>query len=299
MLGFTQSETYGDTMDLFADILSTFSAFLTPSDFESLAVLLTSSQTQQVVLRLKNGDYDHATLKFAELLTAYGDVTVQDLAKGTNDPFKGQILYHLFDLLSCAGYPIVEDEVCTQALEFWMTYTEFVTDSLFDLASDAKPPWMTSAMNNIASVVDICCLRIRMPPREVFVAWESDEKAKWKSFRADVRDLIQSSYILLGTQMLNKFVRDALDALRSLSWVSLEARLTCINALSETAANEESAASALSALFSSSLFREISWGADVMPRKLKYTACEVITGYTVFIEAHAEYLPAILTFLFG
>lgn len=74
-------ETYDAAVELFTDVLATFSAFFTAKDFEAFSVLLTSSQTQEVVSRLKAGDFEDEKLQFAGFLTAYGDVTVQDLAR--------------------------------------------------------------------------------------------------------------------------------------------------------------------------------------------------------------------------
>lgn len=207
-----------------------------------------------------------------------------------------QILYHLYDMLQCAGYPIVEDQFCSRAVEFWMTYTECLTNSLF--TDQERPAFMDRALKLLPLVLSACWSKIQMPPHEISAAWDSDDIAKWNSFRSDVEDLLQSSYILLGPEFLGNLVRMALQSLEDRSWVPLEATLFFLIALSDTVSSEEYVDKALSALFESSLFVDMSSKTEDVPRKARQTVCDLITRYTAWIEQHGEYLPAMLNFLF-
>jgi len=294
-----QDETFEVAVDLFIDILGNFSAFLTADDFESLSTLLTTTRIEEVISRLNGGDFDNETLSIARLLTAYGDATVQDLAMGPEDPKRNQILLHLISLLRCAGYPIIDDEICSQAVEFWMTYTEFLTDSLFEMDRESPvPAYMYTAQQLVTKVLEACFLKIQMPPHEITVAWDSDDKVKWRGFRADVEDLIQGSYTLLGVEIFGKFVQTALGALERRAWIQLEAMLFCLNALSDLIAEKELIDQMLSTLFASSLFVDLSSTTEQIPKKARQTACEMIGRYTAWIERHGEYLPVMLNFLF-
>lgn len=290
-------DLYDVTIELFTDVLTNFSAFLTAGDLESLSTLLVSTRARQIVSGLKEGVYDAEAMLFARFLLAYGDATVQDLAKKTDDPVGRQIVYQLLELLRCEGYAGVEDEICAQALEFWMTYTEFLIDSLF-AAGEEKPAWMDSARQRVVEVIEASWVKIRIPPHELASSWDSDARAGFKAFRADVQDLLQSSYTLLGVDVFERLARLALQSLENRAWFHLEATLFCLNALSDSISDEDSVDVMLSGLFGSSLFADMSSTVEPIPAKTRQTAVNMITKYTAFFERHVEHLPAMLNFLF-
>ena len=290
-------DLYDVTVEFFTDVLTNFSAFLTADDLASLSILLASTRARQIVSGLQEGSYDTESMSFARLLLAYGDATVQDLAKKSGDSLLSQILHQLLDLLRCEGYAGVEDEICAQALEFWMTYTEFLIDSLF-AAGEEQPPWMDSARQRIVDVIEASWVKIRIPPHELAASWDSDARAGFKAFRADVQDLLQSSYTLLGVDVFEKLAELVLQSLGNRAWLHLEATLFCLNALSDSISDEDSVDAMLSRLFGSSLFADMSSTVEPIPAKTRQTAVNMITKYTAFFGRHVEYLPAMLNFLF-
>lgn len=294
---FHHDDLYEVTVELFTDVLTDFPAFLTAADLESLSILLGSTRAQQIVSGIKEGDYDTQAMAFARFLLAYGDATVQDLAMKSEDPLLSPIIHQLLELLRCEGYAEAEYEICAQALEFWMTYTEFLIDSLF-AAAEKKPAWMDSALQRLVEVIEASWVKIRMPPDEVAASWDSDDYSEFKDFRADVEDLLQSSYTLLGVDIFEKFAQLALQSLETHAWLPLEATLFCLNALSDSISDEDSVDAMLSKLFGSSLFADMSSTVEPIPEKTRQTAVNMITKYTTFFERHVEYLPAMLNFLF-
>ena len=290
-------DLYDVTVELFTDVLSNFSAFFTAGDLKSLSTLLASTRAHQIVSGLKGGDYDTEAMSFARLLLAYGDATVQDLAKNSEDPLLSQIVHQLLELLRCEGYAGVEDEICAQALQFWMTFTEFLIDALF-ASGEEKPAWMDSARQRVVEVVEASWVKIRIPPHELAASWDSDARAGFKAFRADVQDLLQSSYTLLGVDIFEKFAQLAVQSLENRAWLHLEATLFCLNALSDSISNEDPVDAMLSRLFGSSLFADMSSTVEPVPAKTRQTAVNMITRYTAFFERHVECLPPMLNFLF-
>ena len=290
-------DLYDVTVEFFTDVLANFSAFLTANDLESLSALLASTRAQQIVSQLKGGSYDTETISFARLLLAYGDATVQDLAEKSEDPLLGHIVHQLLELLRCEGYPGLEDGICAQALEFWMTYTEFLVDSLF-AAGEETPVWMDSARQRVVDVIEASWVKVRIPFYESPASWDSDARAGFKAFRADVQDLLQSSYTLLGIDVFEKLAQLVLQSLQNRAWLHLEATLFCLNALPGSISDEASVDPILSRLFSSSLFAEISSTVEPVAVKARQTAVNMITKYTAFFGRHVEYLPAMLSFLF-
>jgi len=104
-------EMYEAVMELFTDILNHFPAFLTANDFRTLSIYLTTEDAQNIVAKLKTGDFDDDDMSFARLMLAYGDAAVEDLATKPDNPQLGQLLFQFLELLRCDGYGGVENEV--------------------------------------------------------------------------------------------------------------------------------------------------------------------------------------------
>ena len=285
------------TAECFADILSHFPSYFTQDDLASLAVILSGPSTRDRVAALKAHDFVPDDMAMARLLFAYGDATVQDLAKNIGESTSKQILQFLLDLMRGEGVVVAEDEICSQALEFWMTYTEFLIDSLF-AAGEEKPVWMDPARQYVMNALEAAWLKIRMPSAEVTATWDTEIRGGFKAFRADVEDLLQSSYTLLGIGIFQQFANSAFESLRNLAWGELEATLFCLNALSDSISDEESADEVLVTLFDSSLFTDMT-SATAIPLKTRQTAVSLLEHYTSFFERHTELLPAALNFLFN
>ena len=295
--GLQHEQTYEAVSELFTDILIHFPAFLTKSGFQALSTFLSSTDARIVISRLKRGVFDTDTMAFAKLMLAYGDAAVQNLAICSDDTQLNQILSHLLELLNCNGFDGVEDEVCSQALEFWTTYTEFVIDSLFDHGEE-RPLWIGIARKRIEAAVESCWVKIRMPPHEIAVAWDLEARTSFKNFRKDVHDLLQSSYRLLGEDLFRKLAQLALQSLNEQSWFSLEASLFCLNALADSVADDDLVDGILSDIFGSVLFAEMANTAERVPGKTVQTAISMISSYTAFFQRRTEHLPGMLTFLF-
>ncbi|MCJ1469086.1 hypothetical protein MMC07_007719 [Pseudocyphellaria aurata] len=284
------------TAEFFTDVLANFAAFFTNGDFESLATILSGGSAQGYVAMLRAGDFDSTAMAFARLLFAYGDAFVQDLAKKVQDPNYSRIMRHMVELLGCQGYAGAEDEVCSQSLEFWTTFTEFLTDSLY-AAGDEITFWMNDARQYVPEVIEACWKKILMPPPNTVTAWNSEERASFSAFRSDVEDFLQSSFTFLGIDILEQFANLALASLSNRAWLQLEATLFCLNALSDSLPDDDSSDGALCRLFGSSLFVDMV-GPYPIPPKTRQTAVNSITNYTAFFERRTEFLPPMLNFLF-
>lgn len=292
----TIPDMFDVTAEFFTDVLTNFPAFFTTRDFESLATILSGSSAQAYIATLRAGDFDAEAMAFARLLFAFGDAFVQDLAKKVEDPNSGQIMRQMVELLGCQGFAGTEDEVCSQCLEFWTTFTEFLIDSLY-AARDQIPFWMDKARQYVPEVIEACWRKISMPDFDIASTWNSEARASFSAFRSDVEDLLQSSFTLLGIDIFEQFANLALESLSNRAWLQLEATLFCLNALSDSLPDEDSSDGALSRLFGSSLFVDMV-GPYSIPSKTRQTAVSSITNYTAFFERHTEFLPPMLNFLF-
>lgn len=292
----TIPDMFDVTAEFFTDVLTNFPAFFSISDFESLAITLSGGSAQAYIATLRAGDFDAEAMAFARLLFAYGDAFVQDLAGKVEDPNSSQIMRQMVELLSCEGSAGAEDEVCSQCLEFWTTFTEFLIDSLY-AAGDEIPFWMKNARQYVPEVIEACWKKILMPACDITTAWSAEDRASFSAFRSDVEDLLQSSFTLLGFNIFEQFANLALESLSNHAWLQLEATLFCLNALSDSLPDEESSDGALARLFGSSLFVDMV-GPHSIPSKTRQTAVSSITNYTAFFERHTEFLPPMLNFLF-
>ncbi|KAL9579114.1 MAG: hypothetical protein Q9203_006837 [Teloschistes exilis] len=283
--------------DCHTEIMGTFSAYFTSEDLDAFASFLISERGQKLLSTLVQGDFEPDAVAFARLLLAYADIKLQDLAKQPNSPITQTVMRELIQLLACEGWAGADDDICTPALEFWQSYLEFLIDTHF-ADEDQPEPWMGNAQQYVVQVLEKCWAKIRMPSEDVFANWSMDAKSDFKAFRADVEDLLQSSYTLLGTAIFDRLANLALEALNDQAWLHLEATLFCLNALSEAISDEDVVDGTLSTLFGSSLFTHMMDSNLSIPAKTQQTAVGTIIRFMAFFERHVRFLPSMLTFLF-
>ncbi|KAL9601742.1 MAG: hypothetical protein Q9219_002353 [cf. Caloplaca sp. 3 TL-2023] len=286
------------TADCLGDILTPFSAFFTPKDLDTLVGFLISEQAQNQLAILLGGDFETEPMAIARLLLAYGDAALQDLTKNPDSPSVQIVMVELLRLLTCEGFAGADDDICTPALEFWQSYIEYLIDSLFG-AEDQPGPWIEKAKQNVVQAIEHCWVKIRIPPDEILNQWSTDAKGDFKAFRADVEDLLQSSYTLLGANIFDRLASLANEALQNHAWLHLEATLFCLNALSECISDEDVVDATLSKLFGSELFPNMMNPSLFIPSKTQQTTVTTIVSFTAFFERNTSFLPPMLNFLFG
>ncbi|KDN66221.1 hypothetical protein CSUB01_08047 [Colletotrichum sublineola] len=136
-----ENELYEPAVELLSDILSNYSGFLTEDHYESLFSLFETQWSRERYQRLVEGDFDFDSVQFGQLMIALGDSKVEALIHGVDDR-SSRFLAHLRGLLSAQGYPVSDDKIFVPALEFWSTYVETLTDSIYSDEEESKP-WAT------------------------------------------------------------------------------------------------------------------------------------------------------------
>ena len=285
------------TVEFFTDVLVNFPAFFDSGIYASLASMITSSKATDCLSALKAGESDEEAQDFSRLLFAYGDAAVQDLAQNVHDQQLQHVLVHLLDLLDAQGYDEADIQICSQAIEFWQTYTEFATDSLFT-DGEKREPWTDVAKEYIAKALQHSWAKIRSPNPDIVASWHSEVRADFRGLRQDFTDLVQASFTLLGLAAFEYFAQLALESLGGQAWYDLEAALFGLNALSDSVADDKASDEALSRIFRSSLFRDMMDPTVAVPLQAQVTAFSTITNYTSFFERQTEFLPSMLNFLF-
>ncbi|KAL8922875.1 MAG: hypothetical protein Q9172_003381 [Xanthocarpia lactea] len=283
--------------DCWTELMGTFPAFFTPESMVQLVEFLTSQNAQNLLSLIVKGEYEPDAVAYSRLLLAYGDVSLQDLAREQNSPPVQVLMRSLMQLLAFEGYAGAEDDICTPALEFWQAYTEYLIDECHT-KDDQVEPWMDSARRYVMQVVEQCWVKIRMPSEEVYAQWTSEAKGDFKVFRTDVVDLLQSAYTLLNTVIFDRFAHLTLESLRNQAWLHLEASLFCLNALAESISDDDTVDATLTTLFGSGLFAAMINDTLDIPSKTQQTALSLIISFTSFFERNIQFLPSMLSFLF-
>jgi hypothetical protein len=317
-----QSDMYEVTVELFSDILANYSRFLDEEDLQILFELFNSPWSSERYGRLVQGDFEFDSLQYGQLMLAFGDATVQDLAR-KEDVSSQQFLSALSGLLTAKGYAVAEDRIFVPALEFWSTFVEVLIDSLYsdegivpevsgrvegnsqftehgvlgETQQRAAESWFSAARSHVMQAIESCWRKIQFPPPEVFATWDSVDRVGFADARKDVADLLQSSYTLTGTLLFSLFANMTLKSLARGSWEELEASLFCIGALADCI-DEDACDSLLASIFSSSLFDVLANKNIQSPLRTRQTTLTLIGQYDGYFERHTESLPSALIFLF-
>lgn len=317
-----QEEMYEVTIELFSDVLANYSKFLSDEDFELLFALFNSQWSIERYNRLIQGDFEFESLQYGQFMIAFGDATVQDLAR-RDDFMSQQFLTALAGLLTAKGYSVADDRIFVPALEFWSTFVEVMIDSLYSeegvnaasvrISDDSEisigsdilerslesvaPSWFSTARSHIMRAIEYCWRKIQFPPPEIFDSWDSVDRIGFADARKDVADLLQSSYTLMGASLFSLFARMTVQSIETGTWEGLEASLFCLGALADCI-DEGRCDNILTTVFRSPLFGLLADAGTQIPVRTRQTALSFIGQYDGYFERHIEYLPNALVFLF-
>ena len=292
-------DAFDVSQEFLTDVLINCPMHLKPDDATALIRFLCGPTAEVYCSRLRNGDFDSEALEYGRLLLAFGDTHLQDLARNEGDVLNTCIMDQLLGLLMCPGYAVAEDEICSQAMEFWIAYVEHLVDDMCE-SRKSRPLWTARAVQYLIKAIEAVWNKVRMPPsHELSESWDQDTRSNFKVFRADAEELIRSSYALLGIGLFERLAQLAFDALANCAWYHFEATLFCLNALAEDVAENETGDEILLKLFNSDIFSKMIESATLLPVKTQKTTLDMIYMYTPFFQRHTEYLPQTLNFLFS
>ncbi len=287
---------YNAAADFLVDVLTNYSSFFTEPHYNLIALLLESEWGQERYEALVGGNYDTDFQQFGLMLIAYGDARVVTLMQSGEERHR-IMLAKLCGLLNGSGYPVAEDVMFVPALDFWSTFVETMTDSLY--SDEGTPPeWMQPALSVVLQAIGHCWKKIQYPPIEVFTSWDSDERVGFGDARKDVADLLQTVYSLSGRSLISQFVSLLLLAIPTKSWVEIEAAAFCLAALSDCIPDDNQCDDLLDKLFSPAFFNLLNLGEAHLPVRLRQTTLSLIERYSEYFERHSQFLPAALKLLF-
>ena len=246
---------------------------------------------------LLEGDFDFDSLQFGLFLLAYGDAKIQDLIESA-DPRRQRFLSGLGGLLNASGYPVGEDKIFVPALEFWSTFVETMTNTMYSSAEEETRGWVPRAVEHVMGVIPSCWRKVQYPPIETFAAWDSTERIGFGDARKDVADLLQAVYTISGPPLIDTFADLLLQHLPSRAWAELEAAAFCLGSLSDCISDEGKCDDTLGRVFSTPFFELLSQTHGTIPLRLRQTGLSLIEHYSDYFERHSEHLPSALNLLF-
>jgi hypothetical protein len=293
-------DLYEITIELFSDILSNYSKFLHKEDFKILHSLFNSPWAQERYERLVQGDFDFDSLQFGLFTIAFGDATVQDLARNiAMDAQCQQFLSALVGLLGAKGFAVNEDKIFVPALEFWNTFVETLIDFMYSAEDGKHPSWFAAAQTYVMEAIQKCWRKIQFPPAGEFSSWDSVDRTGFKDARRDVSDLLQQFELIAGIPLLSLFIDRVNASISTGNWAELEASLFCLAQFPDCIAKEDQRDHYLYQAFSPSLFALLSTPETEVPARTMQAFLTLIDGYADYFERHTQYLPNVLNIAFG
>ncbi|CAL3965652.1 unnamed protein product [Diplocarpon coronariae] len=294
-----EDDLYETTVELFSDTLTNYSKFLRKEDFAILKVLFISPWAQERYVRLVKGDFEFDSLQFGMFMIAFGDATVQDLARNCGtDPQSHQYLSALSALLGAEGYAVHEDKIYVPALEFWNTFVEIMVDDAYS-SEDDKPAWFPAAQEHVKRVIERCWLKSQFPPSEEYNSWDSVDRMGFKDARRDFSDLLQQFYLTTGTPLLQMFVDLIENSNTTKKWAELEASTYCLACFADCISDEPQRDDYLDKVFAPSLISLFADPGNNVPSRAIKGFLDLVIVYPDYFQRRPLSLPSILNIVFG
>lgn len=299
IISLVNNDLYEIAVDIFTDVLSNYSRFLSKEDFMLLYSLFNSQWSQTRYERLINGDFDFDSMQFGAFMIAFGDATVVDLAqKAGTDPQCQQFLTALCGLLAAEGYAVGEDKIFVPALEFWNTLVETMIDCTYTADGAQTPHWFAEAQRHIMQAIRHCWQKIQFPPPEEFNSWDSVDRTGFKDARRDVSDLLQQFYLISGIPIMNTFIALSQQSIKGGNWTELEASMYCLASFSDNITEEPDRDDYLRKVFEPSLFTLFTDSQAEVPIRALQAFLGLLDGYADYFLRESESLPRALNVAF-
>ena len=291
-------DLFDASQELVSDVMANYESFFRKEHYDLITELLLRPRTQSWMADLLTGNFVQESMAYARLLFFYGEARPEELAHGINSNDQ-QILYRLVSLTQCAGLAIVEDEIISQALDFWSNFIESSADLCSEAASADRPDWLERLEECTQRVIEALLFKVRMPPVHVFHQWDHDSKLAFQAMRRDFQHLIASTYTLPGFNLFESFVAYTSNAWQERNWEAVEAGLFSISGISIAVSDTDEGDGPLSALFASNLFTDMNNPEFLVPLKTQQTAVNLVAVYADFFQRQPTYLAPTLNFMFS
>ena len=140
--------------------------------------------------------------------------------------------------------------------------------------------------------------KCQIPQADILAQWDADTRKAFGEFRADVKDLFDTSYLALYLDFIKLSASYILEALNEQHWMKVEVGLFTLGTIADSLNGTVEEDLILAQIFSTSLFSEMSQNGDRVPARLHRTAVDAIGSLSSFFERNTQYLADALNFLF-
>lgn len=294
----TNDDVYDITVELFIDILSSYSRFLGPKDFESFHDLFSTPWAQKKYETLVQGNYEWESIQFGSLLIAFADAMLNELTKNIDDPLCAHYLALLLGFLNAKGYAVAEDKIYVPALEFWSTFVEVMVDESFSAELGSPPQWFPSAQRHVMMAIESCWLKSQFPPIEEFNSWDSVDSTGFKDARRDLSDMIQQFYLVSGPALLDFWVEKISSSVASRNWSELEVSLNCLAQSSDSIVESQNRNDMLDRVFTADIIKLFSDQQLEIFTKTRGSFLSLLHGYADYFSKRPALLPNVLNISF-
>ncbi|KAI6247276.1 Importin beta-like protein [Erysiphe necator] len=294
----TNDELYETTVELFTDILSSYSRFLRPEDFNSLHNLFKTSWAQKKYEDLISGDYEWNSLQFGQLLLTMGDAIQGELTQNIDNPLSSHYLNLFLGLLNAKGYALAEDKIYVSALEFWSTFVEAMVDSSFNVDPGSSPKWFAVAQRYVMQAIEFSWRKSQFPPIQEYSSWDSVDSIGFNDARRDFSDLIQQFFIISGPALLQFWVEKISYSTANRNWNELEASFYCLAQLSDIVSDTKFRDGALDQVFTRDMLSLFANPLLELPTRTYRALLNLIIGYANYFGKKPELLPNVLNLSF-
>jgi len=251
---------------------------------------LTGEQANEMVLSLRDGDFETENVKFATFLVELADTEDFDTPDFLKNPILVQTLRHLQTLLGCSGIPGVEDEVCSLALEIWTKLASGFSDWVGDDETSLQ------VKQQLVVAVDAGMEKMKQPESP---DWNVEDRSIVSQFERDFEEYILAAYPCLGFDLWLKAAEDAFSSLEAGSWPSLAAALFCLCSLAEAVADEAVLDSHIEKIVSNPNWTSICQQDLIPDDKARKWMTAFVASYSKFFQHHRQHLLSVMNFLFN
>ena len=175
-------EVDDDALDMFADLLESYTSFFEPQHMELIARIINDYIRPLLEEAIADKDDAEASEAYGRLVAAYGSANIQQvIEEAAEGRGAGIAVKLLLDFLASDGYPGDDLFLTFGTIEFWNTYIEYVNDEVFSADPDEQPPaWQSHAKQVATRVVELLWVKLCMPPADIVKRWRDEEHELFK-----------------------------------------------------------------------------------------------------------------------
>lgn len=173
-------ETDDDALEMFRDILESYTSFFEPQHMDLIARIIT--EYIHPILEKAVAEKDAAGEPYGRFVAAYGSANIKQVIEESSEgKGSGIVVKLVLDFLASDGYPGDDLFLAFGSIEFWNTYIEYVNDEIFSVdVDDEQPKWAIHARQIAKRVVELLWQKLWTPTTDVAKDWRDEEREMFK-----------------------------------------------------------------------------------------------------------------------